>query len=198
MEFLSMQGVMDKIIEYLNFLKQEKLSGIISNFVQGALWERKVKEFGDKFVLPVFVYYDDFEINNALESHAGVNKIGGVYCSIPCIPPEHRSRVQNIFTLSLFNFIDRKTCPEGNDAIFQIAVDNCCLGLLLGDNEALNSSTGFWKGPNATFYCQLCKMTKNENQKNYCVEEKKYRTPEQYLSESFQDPKNTGVKENSI
>lgn len=78
-EFISMPGVLEKIDEYLKYLEAEKEKGIYSNFVQCELWQEKLKTFGDKFVLPLFVYYDDFEINNPLGSHAGVNRIGAVY-----------------------------------------------------------------------------------------------------------------------
>lgn len=167
----------------------------------------------------IYILRRDFEINNPLRSHAGINTIGGVYLLIPCLPPEYRLRIENIFLLALFNSVDRKTCQEGNDAVIKIIVDELnhvfregitvevksksivvyvCLGLLLGYNEALNSSTGFVEGPNATYYCRICKMTKSENQRNYCIEEKHMRSPEQYLREGFQDSKNTGFKENPI
>ncbi|XP_033229734.1 uncharacterized protein LOC117181282 [Belonocnema kinseyi] len=72
------------------------------------------------------------------------------------------------------------------------------LGLLLGDNEALNNASGFMEDPNATIYCRLCKMRKQENQKNCPLRDEFMRTPQQYVTDGFQNQKQTGVKENSI
>ena len=95
-----------------------------------------MKKFGDKFVLSIFIYYDDFEINNPLGSHAAVNKLGGVYFPTPCLPPEYRARVENIFTAALFNSNDRKTSADRNDTIFKILVDE--LNFLSSDGIELN------------------------------------------------------------
>lgn len=50
------------------------------------------------------------------------------------------------------------------------------LDLLLGDNEALNSSGGFQEGPIAVIYCKICKMTKHDNHKNCPVRDDLLRT----------------------
>lgn len=70
--------------------------------------------------------------------------------------------------------------------------------MLLGDNEAFNSSGGFQEGPNAIRYCRVCKMTKAENHKNCPLRDDLLRTLQQYKEDGFQNPKETGVKENSI
>jgi len=43
-----------------------------------------MKIFNGKTVLPLFMYFDDFESGNVLGSHSGIHKVGAVYVSIPC------------------------------------------------------------------------------------------------------------------
>ena len=76
----------------------------MENFVQGSLWRNKVKNnFADKTVFPLFVYFDDYEINNPLWSHKTIHKLGAVYYSIPCLPPEVNSLIENIFVGGSFH-----------------------------------------------------------------------------------------------
>ena len=59
-------------------LKME--TDIISNFIQGQFWKKKSQSFDkEKIVCPLFVYYDEFNTGNNLGSHAGAQKLGGVY-----------------------------------------------------------------------------------------------------------------------
>jgi len=50
--------------------------------------------------LPLFVYFDDVEVNNPLRSHSG--KLGAIYATLPCLPPECRFLLKNIFLVLLF------------------------------------------------------------------------------------------------
>lgn len=47
-------------------------------------------------MLPLYLYYDDFEVSNPLSSAAGKYKIGGMYFSIPALPPKFRSMLENV------------------------------------------------------------------------------------------------------
>lgn len=167
------------------------------------MWQSKLKHFSEKLVF----------------AHAAQNKIGGVYYSLPCLPPNVRSRVENIFVAALFRSSERKSCCEGNDAIFEILVEEInyltrngividvngekkviyfALGLLLGDNEALNSSMGYMESPSATHYCRYCAMTKEQNIKNRPLVASQKRTRAQYEADGFLDEGISGVKEHSI
>lgn len=218
-QFFSLEGVLNETLSYMHYLDLEKEKGIISNFVQGELWSEKKKNSLLKIVLPIFLYYDDFEVNNPLGSHAGVHKIGAVYFSIPCLPPQFRAMIKNIFVAALFHSKDRKNSDEGNDAIFYILVEELnflareginlvidgkittvffFLGLFTGDNEGLNSALGFIEGPNANHYCRFCKMNKYDSQKNCSLRKQDIRTPQQYEVDGFQSQSETDIKENSI
>lgn len=41
--------------------------------------EKKEKDHGNQIVLPIFLFFDDYEVGNALGSHSGIHKLGAVY-----------------------------------------------------------------------------------------------------------------------
>lgn len=57
----------------LNYISELEASfdehGIVTNFVQGQLWQEKKKLFQDKLTIPLFLYYDDYAVNDPLGSH---------------------------------------------------------------------------------------------------------------------------------
>lgn len=63
------------------------------------------KEYADcnKIVLPLFVYYDEFETRNPLGSYAGEKKLGGVYVSIACLPPHLTAKLNNVYVSTIFH-----------------------------------------------------------------------------------------------
>lgn len=63
------------------------------------------------------MYYDEFQVNNPLGSHAGAQKLGAAYVSLACLPPELFSLIDNIFLTSLFKTDDLNTF--GNEIIFK-------------------------------------------------------------------------------
>lgn len=169
-EFISIKKTLKTIFEfdnvfhhtmaYYNYLMT--CNHVISNFVQAEFWRRKVQEFGDKIVLPIFLHFNDYENNNALGSHAGVCKCGAVYFTIPCLPPEFVPKLNNIFLYILFNTIDhkifknkiifKKVVEELHDIKTEGLVINCNgadirvffpLALVLGDNLGMNSVLGY-------------------------------------------------------
>lgn len=130
--------------------------------------------------MPLFLYFDDFEINNALGSHAGNNKLGAIYTSLPCLPPEYSSSLENIFLACLFKSVNRQ--EFGNRAIFSELVSELnflevtgidilydgeikfffSLGLILVDNLGLHSILGFSESFMANFSCRFCKSNKSD------------------------------------
>lgn len=51
----------------------------------------------DVLCLPKFIYFDEFEPDNALGAHAGLQKLGVVYIKLPCIPEYLQSKLSHIF-----------------------------------------------------------------------------------------------------
>lgn len=60
-----------------------------------------MRSYQNKTVIPLYLYYDDFEVCNPLSTAAGIHKIGGLYFSIAALPPEFASSVNNIFLAQL-------------------------------------------------------------------------------------------------
>ena len=96
-----------EILNYVDTLKET--SKIVTNVIQGNLWATK---YGNKalndIVFPLYLFYDDLEVGNALGSHAGKQKFGVLYTSIACLPPRIASRLSSIFLTLLVNSQDKK------------------------------------------------------------------------------------------
>lgn len=192
--------------------------GLWSNFIQGELWQEKIKKhFEDKFVLPLFIYYDDIEINNPLGTHAVLQKLGAVYFTIPCLPPEFRSTLDNIFLSLLFHASDRSNFS--NASIFHVLVDQIndlqregivvevgetkhviyfAMGLFLGDNLGLNTALGFTASFNANYFCRLCKIHKMHSCFDFTERKDMFRTENDYINDVDAGVENTGLNENSV
>lgn len=77
-QFFELPDAFNATINYINSLKE---SDSVKNFIQSKLWCQKKNNFEkDAIVLPLFVYYDDWEVNNPLGSHSA--SLGGVYCYV--------------------------------------------------------------------------------------------------------------------
>lgn len=161
----------------------------MSNVIQGSVWKSKLAAFENKFYLPLFLFFDDYETGNPLGSHAGGNKLGGVYATIACLPPKFGSTLQYLFLVLLFYSDDRKTF--GNEAIFNIIINELnflqsngiivktehgeeniyfqCVSIL-GDNLSQNSILGFVESFSSNYYCRICKASK-EQCRYLCIED---------------------------
>ncbi|XP_066595388.1 uncharacterized protein [Prorops nasuta] len=99
-----------------NNIDKTKQSTIVTSTCNGEMWNNLIKKEQNKLILPLLLYYDDFEINNPLGSHTGIHKLGAVYCTIPCIPEQYCSMLENIFLIQLHNATDHTRL--GNKLIF--------------------------------------------------------------------------------
>jgi len=152
---------------------------VLGNFFQGTFWQSRLKKFAGKTVLPLFMYFDDFESGNVLGNHSGIHKVGAVYVSVTCIPPNRISVLSNIFLALLFHFSDR--VKFGNNVIFNplinelnylqetgIEIDTPVfkgvlyfdLGLIIGDNLGIHSIIGFTESFSSNYSCRICTIKK--------------------------------------
>jgi len=203
-------------LEYVDKLKVH--SSILINFVQCSVWKKKEKNHGTQIVLPIFLFFDDYEVGNALGSNSGIHKLGAVYISIPCIPPHRQSSLNTIFLALLFHSSDR--VKFGNNIIFKPLIDELNylrdtgvyistddfkgtikfeLGVIVGDNLGVHSITGFVESFSSNYPCRICKMRKEDIQNQSSVDNNLIRTVEQYnLDVNEGDVSSSGIKEACI
>ncbi|XP_031329088.1 uncharacterized protein LOC116160090 [Photinus pyralis] len=110
--FFSLESVLLETLQYIKKLNSQE--GYIGNFIQGSFWKSRVSRYGNRVVLPLFLFFDDFETGNVLGSRSGVHKLGAMYVSVPCLPPWQVSVLSNIF-LALFiaSLYANSTLPRG-------------------------------------------------------------------------------------
>lgn len=169
--FLEIPGVLASILDYQKTLENGDTSNGIQNIIQGSLW--KSLKLEKKAVIPILLYFDDFEVGNPLGSHAGCYKLGALYYTIATIPPEFSSRLENIFIACLFHSSDRsyfgnKTVLnplikefsdlEINGIYIQETKEHVyfAVSLVLGDNLGIHSLLGLTESFSSNYFCRFC------------------------------------------
>lgn len=212
---LSKPGVFKEIQDYVNILAKE--TSIVSNIMQGDLWSKKYSN-GDKTVFPIFLYFDDFETRNPLGSHAGEEKLGGVYVSLACLPPHLTAKMENIFLSTIFR--SKYLKQFGNEIVFSKTIDELnnlsnegilisiegqslkvffeCI-LILGDNLGLNTICGFSESFKAKRFCRICSATESESQTMTIEDPNLVRTVKSYNNDILKNKfPETGLKEQCV
>lgn len=207
--FFHMPEVLPRTLEYINQLRDEK--HVFRNYIQGSHWNAKLNFYPkNAIVFPLFIYYDEFESGNPLGSHAGSNKLGGIYYSVPCLPPDIQSNLSNIFVAMIFRSHDLK--KFGKKIVLKCLFDELNLlstnginiqdkivyfqmALLLGDNLGQNGMLGLTESFIGNYCCRFCRAPKTMRQK-MCTENTDYlRTERNYIEDCKNDVSNTGIKE---
>lgn len=192
--FFSIEDIWNATLSYLHYLEANiKLSEATSiplateNVIQGSVWKNICSshqpENSRSIILPLVVFYDDFEVGNPLGSHAGLHKLGGIYISLPALPPHLFSLLNNIFLAGLCHSSDKS--QFGNKAVFDNVIKELnylkITGIVMnthffkgtlkfqvvaitGDNLGLNSILGFTESFNANKYCRICDAVKMQMQ----------------------------------
>lgn len=213
--FFNKGDVLESILNYQNSLSQDTEN--ISNFVQGQFWKERTANDPRKLI-PFLIYSDDYEAGNPLSSHSGIHKICGTYASFPTLPPERRSKLENIFMVLLFHSADKKRF--GNQAVFHVLIDEInrihkegiqvntktfkgkvfpVFVLFVGDLLEIHSVCGFSESFICTYPCHLCRM-KREDLIYACVEDVTIMRNEQNYTEDVETNqlKETGIKEKCV
>lgn len=198
-KFLEEPNVFASITKFINS-KQNKIQ--VSSMLEGEVWQSILQYFPNKLVLPLTIFFDDYEINNPLGSHRGKAKMGGVYYTLSCIPYQFASKQKNIFLAQIHKSTDHT--EFGNRKIFthlinelndlatngiNINVNNekkkvyFAVGRILGDNLGLNTILGFVTSFNSSYCCRICTATKECMEKLIIEDETILRTPEQYAKD---------------
>lgn len=200
------------LLDMLEYMDRLHKSSRYVNFIKGELWEKKSKMYPNKCLVPYFLYADDFEINNALGSHAGTHSICNFYYSFPCMP-YNDSKMENIFLAAVIKSKDIKihgtekclgTLVNELKFLEEEGVDiwtsdgklyhvHFILGLILGDNLGLNNLLGFNKSFNGMF-CRFCRLEKEGCRKECEEQQNKMRNVLNYnLDVQEGNPSESGI-----
>ena len=89
-EIIELPQMFQHIMSHVQMVENEKHE--ISNVMQTKYWQdKKARLSGNEFLLPLALYQDEVETNNALGSHRGRGKVSAVYVVLPFLP--HPSRL---------------------------------------------------------------------------------------------------------
>lgn len=219
-KIFSMENVLSDTMMYIDSLKIKKDLGLYSNIMHGSSWQDiAFKYCGDRDLhLPIVLYDDDFDISNPLGTKAGSYKLGGVYLSIPCLPPKYSSTLNCIFTIALYHSSDRVTF--GNHRLFQPIIQQLNslknegirittanfngtirfhVVAITGDNLGLHSILGFVESFRANFPCRYCLVSKDDLNSLDFEQPSLARNTENYEDQLLiADPRQTGIKERCV
>ncbi|KAL7295122.1 hypothetical protein TKK_0011589 [Trichogramma kaykai] len=112
-KYFSKPDILNEILEYMDELSHD--DSRLSNIIQGKMWLEKYKD-PEKIILPLYLYFDEFECRGPLASHAGEEKLGGVYTSLACLPPHMAGKNENVFLSTVVHA--KYHDAFGNSAIF--------------------------------------------------------------------------------
>lgn len=210
--FFELPNVLQQILDYQKDLEINNAESY-KNMIQGSLWKSIKSGTTSKIILPLIIYFDDFEVGNPLGSHAGYYKIGCLYYNIPTIPPQYSSRLENIFISTLFYSSDRSY--YGNVNILKHVINELkileknglyiendkrqiyfALCFVLGDNLGVHSILGLTESFSSNYYCRFCLAEKNLTKKLTTEQSNLLRLKNQYIHHL--ENKHFGIKERCI
>lgn len=213
--FFEMPGVLKSTLDYISDLEND--TTILSNLIQTEYWQMKKRLFQNRLVLPLYIYWDEYETNNPLGSHRGVGKVGAVYIVIACLHPQLQSKVENIFILTLFKSINLDEIPlhtffsnairelkfleetgitvstsNGTEQIF------FSVAAFIGDNLAVHAVLGFTMGFTANYPCRFCHVKSSDMKLIVKESQCELRNEQSYERDLIEDaPRKTGVVKQS-
>lgn len=182
-KLLLIPNVLEHMLEYIR--TEEANSDHISSLFNSSLWRSIKTKFKGKVILPLYMYYDDFETGNPLGTQAGVHKLGGIYISFAALEQKYASRLENIFLWGLIYSSDKAFFS--NAEIFRPFIDELkfleskgitingqkiyfVVPLLLGDNLGISSIIGMTESFSSNYFCRACFSHKSAT-KNMAVED---------------------------
>lgn len=221
--FFELPGAVSETLKYVQLLKSSNVN-VISNVIQGHLWQCRTSHFSNTdIVIPITFYYDEVESNAALGAHS--EKLGAGYIYIPVLPPSCQSKLENILLALLISSDDRKSYEHGrisyNKEVFEPLVKECkfletegiqcqtddlgdvklyfVLMQVIGDNLGVHGITGYVEGFTANFPCTICRAPKELTKVMTREDPSLLRDPVNYAEDVETSNRSaTGVKESCV
>lgn len=194
--FFSNRQNFDVVMTHIEKCKKQEE---ITSPLHGTVWKSVESLFIGKIVLPLLLFFDDFQINNPLSKHAKDGKLGAVYISLLCVPEEYRSTLENIFLAQLHKTKDHANST--NTRIFAAIISQLkdlettgievsingektriyfVLLSVCGDNLGQNTILGFVPSFNANYCCRICISDKTQRKTWEPVKEGLLRNKQNY------------------
>ncbi|XP_055544170.1 uncharacterized protein LOC129729547 [Wyeomyia smithii] len=174
--FFQCEDLLEKTV--FNTTKLEKSVNIL-NFVAASKWKQIREKYENDVIIPIWLYSDEFGVNDTQSSHSNRHSICGIYYSFPTFPEEFQGKLCNIFVAGMLKKVDIKTL--GINKLISALVDKFkeleevgitftlngretvvrfVLCLVQGDNLGMHTMLHSSHSFNATFYCRFCRRPK--------------------------------------
>nr|XP_029723030.1 uncharacterized protein LOC115263789 [Aedes albopictus] len=192
--------------------------GYIRTVVDGSIWKMRAAKMGSNIIIPLNLFFDDFNTTDTVSAHASSTSICGIYYYIPCLPGYVLSKLINILVAGYVLSEDRKF--YGNEDLFtnliEILIDLETEGLeityegqqirvyfmlafITGDNLGLSGILDLTESVRAHYYCRRCKRNREQREEDVVEYGDSLRTIQNYEYDlMLQDVSKTGIKNNSI
>lgn len=202
-KFFELPNVFNSMKESQKLFKEKKH---ICNIVNGEVIQRYFNESNISFTYNL--YFDDFQVNNPLGTHT--YSLCGCYYSFPTLPQYLQSKLDFIFpamfcSSDCFNKIGPETCLKPlvevlkrleNGIVIGSTNVSFYLGLIIGDNLAVNTVLGLTQSFNSIRFCRYCREEKNNTRQG--TFETNFRTLNNYNADVLENNIQTGVKTECI
>lgn len=195
------QGFRNSYMKYNQSNENQPTEEIYIDFRSGSFFKTNELFAAYPNSLQIEIATDDFEVCNPLGSKSTLYKVCAVYFSIKNMPPQYRSKLDNIFLVALCHSDDLKTKYTDFNDIWRIVVkdisrleDGICVGdgltikgtlvHLSSDNLAANIALGFAQSFGKTiYYCGFCECDKDECALSHKEISAEKRTKERYAEQ---------------
>lgn len=192
--------------------KMEKCKHI-KHYINGNSWKKIRQTYENDTIMPISVYADEFEVNDAQGSHNNRHGVCGIYYNLLTLSSEFSSKLKNTFVAGMLKKqdmtnedINRLIAPmiDVFKELEEQGIDFCIDGetktvrfvlcLLTGDNLGIHTMLSFSSGFNATFYCRFCRRPKDTTEHADCLR-RKQDYDEDVILNSLSE---TGIASNSV
>lgn len=96
--FFECEDLLEKTISNT---KTQESSLRITNFVAASRWKQIRNKYSNDIIIPLWLYSDEFEVNDTQSSHNVRHSVCGMYYSFPTIPEEFQGKLCNIFVAAM-------------------------------------------------------------------------------------------------
>lgn len=215
-------NVLSDTIKFMQEVDKSK-SEHINNFIQGDIWKAKLNQLHlpiGEIAIPYFLYYDDVEVNDPIGNHTGVQTVAAFYYNFPTFPAHKLSKLENIFpamfmktallrrngsNACLYKLIDVLKKLEIHGVLIKANTYEAplrvhfVLGLIIGDNKAVNDICNFSKSFSHNYFCRFCIAHKTQTYEMVYDDKSLIRTKENYKTHvSLDNYRQTGIFSDSL